>query len=399
MKALLGCRPVFRFVRFLAVQFLRLKFNYRSERIEPEQKPFIVLSNHNTDYDPLMLGTSFSELIHYVASDHIFRLGFLSRVLIFLAEPIPRLKSSTDVQTVKQLLKKLRQGCSVGIFAEGNRSFSGETGNIPESTGKLVKLSGTPLITYRIDGGYFTNPRWGRKCRKGSMTGRMVHFYSLEEIGRMSADELNEAIQRDLYVNAFEEAENNLIPYRGKDPAENLELALYTCPVCRGMETLKSSGDRFCCACGLQLRYTPYGFFEPIGASPLPHRTVLDWYRWQSGEIAERLREYYARNTDEPIFSDHRQTLWQVDKATHAAFHGTGTLKLYRDRLALVQEDGQIHTFPLEDMTDMSIHGPTTLIFSTTDGLTYEIRTGTLRSGVKYLDGFHTLKTLSAPFQ
>ncbi len=395
MRPFLSYMPVFRILHFLTGIFLRLKFNYRAEKIEPEHKPYIVLSNHTTNYDPVLLGLSFPELLYYVASEHIFRLGFISKLLIWLVDPIPLLKSSTDFQTVIKVLKKLRNGYSICLFAEGNRTFSGESSGIPASTGKLVSMSGASLITYRIDGGYFTNPRWGKKYRKNHMSGRKVSEYSPERLKSMTVDELNEIIKRDLYVNAYDEQQLNMAPYCGTNIAENLEVALYICPLCGGIGTLQSRHDQFCCSCGLRLRYTPFGLFESLGSSPPPFQTVLDWFRWQSIRICEMSREFFLQSPDKPMFSDNNQSLWRIEKASSCTLHGKGTLSLYKDRLELAQEDGRQFSFPIDKITDMSIYSRMVLIFSTADDVTYEIKTRHPRSAVKYLDVFRFLESSS----
>ncbi|MBN1189951.1 MAG: 1-acyl-sn-glycerol-3-phosphate acyltransferase [Dehalococcoidales bacterium] len=396
MKALLHYRPVFGILRIPTIAFLRLKFNFHTEKIEPAHRPYIVLSNHTTNYDPIMVGTSFPEHLHYIASDHVFRWGFYSRLIKLLADPIARLKSSRDVQTVIRVLDKLRKGYSICIFAEGSRTFCGETSDIPVSIGKLVSMSGASLITYRIDGGYFTNPRWGGRYRKGYMSGRKVREYSPQEIKKMTVDELNEVIKRDLYVNAFDEQRTRMASYHGKDIAENLEIALYMCPLCGSIGTLQSRRDRFFCSCGLHLRYTPLGLLESCGSGASPFNTVLDWHRWQRKKIVKKAEDFFRQFPDKPIFFDAAQSLWKIDKANRSELQGEGTLYCYKERLELKQDDGLSHSFSLEKIEDMDIYSRMVLIFSTADQATYEIKSDSSRSAVKYLDVFKHLKSKEA---
>ena len=207
-----------------------------------------------------MVGLAFPDQMYYVASEHIFRWGFISKLINFLVAPIPRVKAITEIQTVINILKRLKAGANVCMFAEGNRSFSGETGVVHPATGKLVKKSGVSLITFRLDGGYFTSPRWSKTLRKGMMKGRMIKEYTPEELKTMTADEVYSAIKSDLYVNAYEEQEKDPVEYTGDKLAENLETALYWCPKCESIATLKSKGDRLFCECGLDLKYDTYGY-------------------------------------------------------------------------------------------------------------------------------------------
>ncbi|NLU52010.1 MAG: 1-acyl-sn-glycerol-3-phosphate acyltransferase [Clostridiaceae bacterium] len=392
MRGFLSHKPVFSVFRFFISLFLKRKFNYEYEKYEPKNQPFIVLANHNTNYDPLMVGLSFPKLIYYVASDHIFRWGLISKIIQFLVAPIPRIKAVTEVQTVRNVLERLKEGSSVCVFAEGNRSFTGETGHIPESTGKLIKLSGVALITYRLDGGYFTSPRWAKTLRRGIMKGYVVKEYSPEELKTMTAEEINEAIKRDLYVNAYEDQLKNPVAYKGKRLAEHLETALYICPNCNGISTLKSNDNRFYCTCGLDLRYTPYGFLESLTQNPPPFKHVLGWSRWQRGKIAEIANEYINGSKDGPVISDSGQSLWKIDKANKSKLIAKGTSELYRDKLVFKGEDGTSYTFVFSKLHDMAIYSHAILIFSTTDRESFEIKSDHPRSAVKYLDLYKIFK-------
>lgn len=392
MRGFLRHKSVFSVFRFVISRFLKNKFNYECEKYEPKSQPFIVLANHTTNFDPLMVGLSFPKLIYYVASDHIFRWGLISKLIQFLVAPIPRIKAVTEVQTVRNILERLKEGSNVCIFAEGNRSFTGETGPIPESTGKLIKLSGVTLITYRLDGGYFTSPRWAKTLRRGVMRGHVVKEYSPEELKSMTSEEINETIKRDLYVNAYEEQTNHPVEYKGKKLAEHLETALYICPKCNGISTLKSKDNKFYCSCGLSLRYTPYGFFESFTNNPAPFREVLSWSRWQRQKISELAKKYLEGSKDEPIVSDSGQSLWKIDKANKSVLVARGSTELYRDRLVFKAENGTSLTFELINIHDMAIYSHMILIFSTTERESFEIKSDHPRSALKYLDLYRIFK-------
>ncbi len=392
LKGLLKYRPVFGFVKFIAMQLLKRKVNYHFEKVVPQNHPYIVLANHNTDYDPLMVGVSFPKLLYYVASDFIFRWGFISKVIVFLVDPIPRLKAVTEAQTVKQILKRTKAGANICIFAEGNTSFSGETGPIPASTGKLIKQSGAALITYRLDGGYFSSPRWSSSIRRGRMNGRMVREYSAKEIEAMTADELNEVISKDLYVNAYKVQEENPIDYIGIKLAENLETGLYLCPNCGSLGTLKSEDDAFYCTCGLHLRYTTKGYFVTKDASPPPFSTVLDWSKWQSTRVVEMAEQMKLSTSDQPILSDPNQSLWLISKASKSELVDKGWVQLYKDKLVFIGEDEKEYCFYFNRIFNIAINGQKTLIFSTIDRDSYEIKSDHPRSALKYLEFYEALR-------
>ena len=386
MKGQLRHKIVFLSFQFLLAPFLKWKFHYRYEKVTLPEEPAFILPNHVTNWDPLLVGLSFPKMMYYVASDHLFRLGWLSSILHFLVAPIPRMKSTTDRQTVSTMLKRIREGHNICIFPEGNMTFGGETGELHGTTARLIKHTGAALITYRMEGGYFTQPRWSRSPRKGSMIGYPVHIYSSQELKAMSVEELRKQIEEDLYTNAYEEQEKTQAPvaFHGKNLAENLETTLYLCPSCEKMDQLSSKNDILSCGCGLKLRYTQYGYLESLNQSEPPYTTVLDWYQWQARRIREIALEWKQFPENEAIASDENQTLWTIKKAKRSRLLSDGTLLLFNNRLEFHADTGTIYKYPLTEISDIAIHGQRTLIFTTTDKQYYELKSKTPRSALKY---------------
>ena len=98
----------------------------------------------------------------------------------------------------------VRKGVSVCLFPEGTRSFDGRTDKLHPTTGRLIKLCNSTVVTYRLEGGYLSSPRWGHGLRRGRIRGEVVNVYSADEIKNMSAEELVERVNADIYENAFE---------------------------------------------------------------------------------------------------------------------------------------------------------------------------------------------------
>jgi len=390
MKGLRWHRFVFRALQIFLGPILKRKLNYHYEKAKPSGRPYIILANHNTDYDPFLIGMAIPDHTYFVASEHIFRWGLVSKIIHFMVAPIPRVKGTTEIYTAREILKRLKAGANVCMFAEGNRSFSGETERIFPATGKLIKRSGVNLITFRFEGGYFTSPRWSKTLRKGIMKGRVVREYSVEELKKMTWEEINSAIQNDLYVNEYEEQKKNPVEYKGKRLAEYLETALFLCPKCNGIDTLKSKDDRLFCKCGLDLKYNTYGYFVSNNDEKPPFETVLDWCRYQDGYIRDNLNRIRNMSPDEPIYTDADQTLWKADWGKNRII-GKGTLAMYNNRLVFKSDDKEF-VFELKDITDLQIIEQTVIAFATHDRQAYEIKCDYPRNALKYRELIKYLK-------
>ena len=349
----------------------------------PECGPMLVVANHNMDFDPILLSMAFEPYLYFVASEHVFRWGLLSRLLVWAFSPIARMKGTADAQSAVHILRRLRRGYNVCLFAEGDRSFNGVTGPILPATGKLARASRASLVTYRLEGGYLSTPRWAFTRRRGRISGELVHVYSPAQLAAMTDEQVNAAIAADLYEDAFARQQQRRQRFAGRRLAEGLEYALYLCPRCGRAGTLRGAGDRFCCDCGLSVRYDEYGFFSGEDA---PFSTVRDWDAWQRGET-KRLAAAARETPDAPVFSDPGQRLLRIDGKRHRAVpvdEGTLSLSLRELRVGGT-------AFPLERVTDLALCGRARMVFFS-GGTQYEISAKPACCGYKYAVLLHEWK-------
>jgi 1-acyl-sn-glycerol-3-phosphate acyltransferase len=218
------------------------------------------------------------------------------------------------------------------------------------------------------------------------MQGYPVHEYNSDELSKMTVEEIEGVINEDLYVNAYTDNEKAAVMYRGKRLAENLEIALYVCPCCEKISTLKSNGNILECTCGLSLRYNPYGYFESTTSEAAPFKTILEWDKWQRSYIWNKVEYYLSLPCDIPITTDNDQFMYQYEIGKSTKLIGNGKISLYNDRLVLEDStSGESRIFPLSEITDIALIQQTLLTFTVGGKSFYEIRSNHPRSGLKYL--------------
>ena len=351
---------VWTFLQALTGRFFRRRFALTADVCRPEG-PCIVIPNHVTNWDPFLVAMSFPDtFLYYVASEHIFRLPVASALITRLLGPIARKKGDSGSDAVREILRHTKQGHSVCLFAEGDCTWDGLTGAVFPATGKLVRASGATLITYRLEGGYFTSPRWGRGIRRGRMRGHAVGIYPPEVLRKMKGPEITALIQRDLTEDAWTRQQEDPVPYRGRHGAERLESALFLCPRCRRIGTLTSRGNVLRCQnCGLEETYQPDGAFRPGE----PFATVAAWDRWQHEELLAGRYDH-----GEELFSDPASSFRRVFSGHRTEKLPAGRLVQYPDRLVC----GGL-AFPLSEIGSMAMVKRRILLF-THDRNYYELR-------------------------
>ena len=372
-------RFMYAFALAVVSPLLKLYMGYSCRKYKGSDVPSLIVSNHTTDVDPALVALGFSRQMYFLASEHAFRAGFASKVLKSLFAPIPFNKTKTDVAAIKEVVRRLKAGANVCIFSEGDRSFTGITAPSSISIAKLAKVGGADLITFRIEGGYLTWPRWSKKMRRGKMAGRLVNKYSIAELHDMTEKEVLEKINQDIYEDAYARQGASPISYRGKNLAENIETALFLCPTCCGIGTIKSKGDRFYCRCGFEGVYTVAGYLQ---GENLPFSTTVDWGRWQEKQLAQAVQDA----GDGTICDDVGQTLFEVQSATNKVLVGEGAMKIDRKAFSCCGLE-----VPLDHVTKFAVVGQMTLLFATKEGAMYEVRSRFPISALKYREIFKVL--------
>ena len=346
-------------LRWLVHGFVTPRFHLEAERLHPAG-PCLIIANHVTNWDPLLLAVSFPETpIRFVASEHIFRHGFVSKLLTWLVAPIPRRKAASGADTVRSVLRALKDGDTVCIFAEGDATWDGLTHPVFPATGKLARMAGVPLLSYRIEGGYLSMPRWSGKLRRGKVRGRQIGFYTPEELKNKKGPEITAMIDRDLFEDAFARQREAHVRYRGKDRAEDIERGFFICPQCGKLGGVRGLGDYVYCSCGLRLFYTEEGFFDP----PTLVETPAEWEKLQQAALRKLCAE-----ERESLFSDDGMTLREIGCGHREKPLGTGTLTMRPDALEIA---GQ--RFPLSEIDSMAMVKAHILLFTVGDSY-YEIR-------------------------
>ncbi len=283
----------------IVLPVVKRHYNIRTERYTGKvERPCVLTYNHVCDYDFLGVLTSFRHYGRFIISDALLRKPSLRRLLHFATNGIYRRKGEKADDAVKAAKATIEKGISVFMAAEGEESPNGVTAEIRGRTGEMIKYLDADLITFRVDGGYFLKPKWADSRSNGPLLGHVVNVYKKEDLEKMSSEEINEIIYRDLYVNHYDWNRENRVVYDRENRAEHMERLVFRCPQCKKDGHLHSHGDTLSCdACGYSVTVDEYGFFNEGAVFD----NLYDWDMWQRSEL---VKESESWNDDDVITSD-----------------------------------------------------------------------------------------------
>lgn len=132
----------------------------RVEGVEnvPESGPLLIVGNHDSHWDPLMIGISAlrRRQIRALAKSDLWKVRGLAPVLNGMGQ-IPIERGKGDKQALARAIETLRAGACIGVFPEGTRSrgkvLRARSGlgrlalEVPEAHVTLVAVEGTADLT------------------------------------------------------------------------------------------------------------------------------------------------------------------------------------------------------------------------------------------------------------
>ena len=363
--------------------YVRWKYHIRIESFREEGKrPYLILMNHQTAYDQFFVGLTFHQPVYYIASEDIFSLGWVSDLIRWLVAPIPIRKQTTDIRAVKDCIRVAREGGSICLAPEGNRTFHGRTVYMNPAIASLAKKLALPIAFFRIEGGYGIHPRWSDVVRGGTMRSYVSRVMEPEEYADLTKEQLAHLIEQELFVDEGKD----IGEYPHPNNAEFLERAMYVCPSC-GLTSFESNGDLIrCIKCDRKIRHLPTKELEGIGFD-FPHRFVADWYDWQNAYIANT---DLSAMTETPLYEEHvrlsRVHLYKYKELLSE----NATVLLYGDRITV---DDRV--FPFETLGAVVVLGKNKINLYAGDEL-LQLKGSQRFNALKYVNFFHKYKNMKS---
>ena len=261
--------------------------------IKKVKGPHIVISNHASRQDYIFMGVPlYPNRYNFVAGYNEFYRSHL-KLVFKLLRVIPKKNFVPDVYTIKEMRRIINDGGRIVIFPEGMNSISGANQPIAIGTGKMIKHFKVPVYYSLIKGGYMTCPKYVLDERKGRVEVTIDQLFSVDEIEKLSAEEIEEKINKAIYHDEF--AWNKIHQYHYKinnNAATNLHHLLFWCPKCGKQFTMIGEKNEIRCThCGNGATLDDTYSMTPFDETCVIPETQTEWFRKQRAVIKEEVKD------------------------------------------------------------------------------------------------------------
>jgi 1-acyl-sn-glycerol-3-phosphate acyltransferase len=148
---------VYQFVRFVVRTYLHLRFRIKIEGMANIPSEGCILAmNHQSNYDPLLVGVHTPRKMFIMAKEELFKNRFFAWLITEMGS-FPVKRGSADLKSLKHTLKLIKEGNIFSIFIEGTRSQTGEMQEPKKGIGFIVDRSKAhviPTYIYGVKGGW-----------------------------------------------------------------------------------------------------------------------------------------------------------------------------------------------------------------------------------------------------
>ena len=252
--------------------------------------PYLLLSNHMhfIDFELTAMATHPHPVSNVVSIDGYVIKWFLLEWIGAIATR----KFTTDVHLVKSIRKVLQRGDILAMYPEARYTPCGTLAFLPDSLGKLIRMNKVPVVAVVHHGNHLYAPFWDfRHKRKVPLHTTLKLILTPEQIEKMSVEEINETLRRELQYDDYRYQKDNGILIEELFRAEGLHKVLYQCPHCLEEFQMDSKGtELFCKACGKRWHWHENGALEALeGDTEFDH--IPDWFAWERQQVAMQIDE------------------------------------------------------------------------------------------------------------
>ncbi len=142
-------------LRFFCTTFLDFKAFGANNM--PAKGGVLLVSNHQSYLDPVLLAWPLRRPISFLAKSELFvnpKFGWIIRRL----HAFPLRQGEGDIGALRETVRRLQEGHVLNVYPEGARSRNGEIGPMMPGVGLIARRAGVPVVPAAIHGAFASWP-------------------------------------------------------------------------------------------------------------------------------------------------------------------------------------------------------------------------------------------------
>ncbi|MHC4442229.1 MAG: lysophospholipid acyltransferase family protein [Planctomycetota bacterium] len=183
------CRIVLNYIAALL-----FKVRFYGIRHVPLTGPVLLVSNHQSFFDPPLTGIALNRGCYFMARDSLFNHP-ITKWLFPKINAFPVSRNTADIAAIKQAMRLLKKGKLLVLFPEGTRTTDGKIQPMLPGFCGIAKKTQVPIVPVLIDGAFQAWPRTRLLPRPRRVIVEYAPPITPEEYRDLSAEELTERIR------------------------------------------------------------------------------------------------------------------------------------------------------------------------------------------------------------
>jgi 1-acyl-sn-glycerol-3-phosphate acyltransferase len=152
--------PLYIFGKVILRPWCDVWFDFKAYGVEnvPRHGGVLIVSNHQSYLDPIVLGVKLPRPLSFLAKSELFENPYLGWMIRSL-NAFPVRQGEGDIGAVKETIRRLQEGHALNVYPEGTRSMTGEVMPMQPGVGLIVRRAGVPVVPAAIVGSYEAWPK------------------------------------------------------------------------------------------------------------------------------------------------------------------------------------------------------------------------------------------------
>jgi len=147
----------------------------------------LLVSNHQSFLDPILLGVRLPRSLSYMARSELFEVNPAFTWGIRALGAFPVRQTGSAAGAIKEAVERLQAGHALNIFPEGSRTENGEIGPIEKGVTLVIRKAQVPVVPVAIDGSFEAWPRGHALFRPGQIR---VMYGKPMDVSGLKGDEI-----------------------------------------------------------------------------------------------------------------------------------------------------------------------------------------------------------------